>query len=296
MRVSRGIRHFALLALFGVAPLSGCWLSYNNPTTLTLAVADTPVDGAESVSVAFTGVQVQGSTGAPLDYNYSVPLQLNLLQFQDDDFALLLDRVNVPAGKYRSIRLKVDISRSSITLADGSVHPLVIPPGGDATGFSVTGGFTIAANEHTAIVVDFDLRKSIALASGAYDFTPSLRLVDINQAGALEGIVAPGLILGGVAISNPTCSPAAYVYSGANVTPADIDLSSAVGPVQTTDVSFDSVSGNYHYGFDYLPSGNYTVALVCAAGDDPATADSLGFSAHKNAMVAAGNLTRMDFP
>jgi len=283
-----------LAALLGAAPLGGCWWS-ENTTTLSLAVADTPVDGAQSVVLTFTGVQIQGAAGAPIQYSFPAPFQVNLLDLQDDNFALLLDGVEVPTGKYQWIRLRVDMSQSNITLADGSVHPLIIPSG-DQTGLKLVSGFSIASGEDAVFTVDFDLRKSITVASGTYDFKPAMRLVDVNASGALEGWVSNTLGIGGVPIASPACQPAAYAYPGSNVAPVDIDPTAALQPVQTADVFLDSFSGNFHYGFDYLPPGDYTVALVCAAGDDPTTADSLTFTAPKNATVITGNLTEVDFP
>jgi hypothetical protein len=285
----------ALAALLGVIPLGGCWLSYTNPTTLTLAVADTPVDGAQSVVVTFTGVQIQGASGAPIEFDFPSPFQVNLLNLQDDNFALLLDGADVPAGHYQWVRLMVDMSQSNITLADGSVHPLVIPSG-DQTGLKLVSGFSVASEEDAVFTVDFDLRKSITLASGTYDFKPALRLVDVNRSGALEGEVSNAFSIGGVSIAAPACQPAAYAYAGSGVTPVDINPTSSVQPVQTANVMLDSFTGNFHYGFDYMPPGNYTVALVCAAGDDPAVADTLSFSVAKNAAVVTAALTEVDFP
>jgi len=284
-----------LAALLGIAPLGGCWLSSSDQTTLTLAVADTPVDGAQSVAVTFTGVQIQGAIGAPIEFDFPSPFQVNLLDLQDDNFALLLDGVDIPAGRYQWIRLKVDMSQSNITLADGSVHPLVIPSG-DQTGIKLVSGFSIASGDDAVITLDFDLRKSIILASGAYDLKPALRLVDVNQSGALEGDVSNTLSIGGVSIAAPACQPAAYAYTGFNVTPVDINPTTTVQPVQTANVMLDGFTGNFHYGFDYMPPGNYTVALVCAAGDDPAVVNTLSFTAAKKATVAADSLTEVDFP
>ncbi|HEV2331745.1 MAG TPA: DUF4382 domain-containing protein, partial [Gammaproteobacteria bacterium] len=59
-------KHLALIAAAGILGLGGCYGSYTNPTTFTLAVADAPVDGAEHVTLAFTGVQIQPSAGNTL--------------------------------------------------------------------------------------------------------------------------------------------------------------------------------------------------------------------------------------
>src|SRR5690348_18006520 len=66
-------KHLALIAAAGILGLGGCYGSYTNPTTFTLAVADAPVDGAEHVTLAFTGVQIQPSAGNTLEYDFGAP-------------------------------------------------------------------------------------------------------------------------------------------------------------------------------------------------------------------------------
>lgn len=288
-----GLR-LALTAAAGLLALSGCWYSSSNDTTLTLAVADTPVDGAQSVVLTFTGVQLQPASGAMIEQDFSTPLQVDILQLQDDNFALLLNNLGVPAGSFLWVKPLVDMSQSTITLSDGSVHPLVLTNASQDP-FKFNSEFTVMSGEQAAFVIDFDLRKSITLVAGAYDFKPYMRFLDPNQTGELEGMVSNTFSIGSTAISDPSCLPAAYLYAG-NVTPADINPSSNVQPVQTATVTLDSFTGNYHYGFEYLNPGDYTVALVCAAGDDPTKTDALTFSAAKTATVAAQEFTPVDFP
>ena len=90
--------------------------------------------------------------------------------------------------------------------------------------------------------------------------------------------------------------PAAYVYAGANVSPVDINPTSTVQPVANATVKLDNESGNYVYSAGFLAPGSYTVALVCAAGDNPAAVDTLTFSTPKNAMVTSDFATAVDFP
>lgn len=283
-----------LTAVVGLLALSGCWLSSSNNTTLTIAIADTPVDGAQSVILTFTGVQVQTAGGQLIEQDFSTPLQVDVLQLQDDNFALLMDNQGVPAGSFLWVRFLVDMSQSNITLSDGSVHPLVLTNAGTDP-FKFNNEFTVMSDQQAAFIVDFDLRKSISLVSGNYDFTPYMRFLDPNQTGALEGSVSSTFTIGGVALSDPSCMPAAYAYPG-NVSPVDINPTSALQPVQTATLRLNNFSGNYHYGFEYLPPGDYTVALVCALNDDPTTSDALTFSTPQTATVAADAVTLVDFP
>ena len=139
-----------------------------------------------------------------------------------------------------------------------------------------------------------DLRKSISLAGAVYDFQPSVRFLDGNNVGEIEGTVSGSLTLGGVAITSPACLPAAYVYAG-SVTPVDLNPTSKVQPVNTATVSLNTLTGQYIYESEYLPPGNYTVAIVCAASDNPATVDALSFSTPQQATVGANSQTEVDF-
>ena len=312
--------------------LAGCNSgSSTGSGTLSLAITDTPVDGATSVVVAFTGVEVKpagmdgndaqgddnddqgsmspsGSTGGmdddqgedggdtkPLVFDFSNPHQIDLLQQQNGASAALLSGVSLPAGHYAWIRLKVDVSLSTITLSDGSVHPLIIPSGGES-GLKLVHGFDVAQGGIVSFVIDFDLRKSIVLAHGQYILKPVLHIMDDLDVGSIDGSAANTLTLGTLAISDPTCMPAAYVYAGANVTPVDINPSASVQPVTSTALKLDTGTGNYVFTASFLAPGDYTVALACGALDDPSMSDSLAFSSPKDVTVTAGGTANVVFP
>lgn len=287
-----------LMAMLGLMCLSGCWDSSGNDTTLTLAISDTPVDGAESVVVTFTGVQVQPASGAMIEVNYQVPRQIDLLQLQRGDFTLLLNDLGVAAGNFTSIRMLVDMSKSNITLADGSVHPLMLA-GSEQTSILLDQQFTVGSGQQGAFLIDFDLRKSISQVSGGstdYLLQPALRFVAGQKSGDIHGTISNTFMIGTTAISDPSCLPAAYIYSGDSVTPVDINPTSKVQPVQTATVFLGQSSGNYYYHAAYLAPGNYTVALVCAGADDPSTTDTLTFAEPQDAPVTANFITEVDFP
>jgi hypothetical protein len=271
-----------LLFSFGLAlaTFAGC----NNGSTamsggagrLNLAITDTPVDGATSVVVSFTGVEIQpagedtsnqtesGDDSGDMDsgdnsdtssmgmnsmdmgsgtgdesnsgnahrlgFAFAAPRQIDLLQQQGGNSASLLSGVSLPAGDYAWIQLKVDASQSAITLADGSVHPLVIPSG-DEAGLKLVHGFTVAAGGMVNFTIDFDLRESITLANGVYILKPVLRITDNESVGEIQGSVANTFMIGTTSITDPACSPAAYVFAGDNVTPVDINTTAVVQPV-----------------------------------------------------------------
>ena len=50
--------------------------------TMSLSVADTPVDSASNVVVTFAGVQLQRSVGTTTTFNFSSPKQIDLMATQ----------------------------------------------------------------------------------------------------------------------------------------------------------------------------------------------------------------------
>jgi len=356
--IYRGLPAFlavALLILTGCNGSSGI----GGMGTLNLSISDTPVDGATSVLITFTGIEIQpgggdqqdqaegsssedsnasGGTGSdddqgdndsggdqdqqggmggndgmdngddgsgnndmgsntkPLEFNFPSPQQIDLLKQQGGNSASLLSGVSLPAGDYAWIRLKLATTDCcTIMLSDGSVHPLIIPSD-DETGLKLVHGFTVAAGGAVNFTIDFDLRHSIILADGNYILKPVLRITNNVETGQIHGVVGNTLMIGTVAITDPTCKPAAYLYAGDNVTPVDINPVSSVQPVTTATVSLDNDTGQYVYTAAFLAPGDYTVALTCAAGDNPVTVDALIFTATKNATVTADMATEVDFP
>lgn len=382
MRTHRSNIYMLISMALAAALFAGCnGSSSNTPTssssgTMNLAISDTPVDGATSVVVSFTGVEIQpgghgdrqggdnsggddqsgmdqqggmasitnphappmlggplhaaspggaqeGGDGAPsagtisapppatstgdmdgdgddngpkpLTFTFPTPQQIDLMQQQGGNSASLLNGVSLPTGNYAWIRLMVASTGNTITLSDGSVHTLTIPSGAE-TGLKLVRGFTVAAGGVVNFTIDFDLRRSVFLANGQYFLKPVLRITDNVDVGRISGTVANTFTIGGTAISDPSCMPAAYIYAGSNVTPVDINPTSAVQPVATATVKLDDGSGNYRFSAGFLAPGPYTVALVCAAGDNPATVDNLTFSTPENVTVVSDSSATANFP
>ncbi|UCH53203.1 MAG: DUF4382 domain-containing protein [Pseudomonadota bacterium] len=275
---------------------------------LTLRITDAPVDSAtvEHVYVQFSGVELQREGGRlnfyfcadPADPNNTVvsttpcttpkARQLDLLALNSGVSATLLDGVTLPAGQYNWIRLDVNtgLGNESNIVVSGTPHALTIPSG-DETGLKLNRGFTVATGGHVDFTVDFDLRKSVHMTGGGqYLLRPTLRIVDNLLVGRISGTVASALITTG-------CTPAVYVYQGANVVPDDIG-GSGVEPVTTAMVGLDN--SVYRYTAAFLEAGEYTVAFTCqAAADDPAVDNAIGFTGAANVTVAANATTTHNF-
>jgi hypothetical protein len=276
------------LAAAAALALTACNSSDPEPGTFSLQVTDAPVDHALAVVVEFTGVELRRQGGSPIQLDFE-PRQIDLLQLTGESAQALLDEVEVPSGRYEQIRLKVNAGRegsdSYIELADGR-HPLFIPSG-NQSGLKLVRGFTVPAGGAADFTVDFDLRKSVTNPQGqdGYILRPTLRLIDNSLIGAIAGSVAPELL------AAEGCTPAVYLYEGADATPVDVNLDREPNPISSALVDADTQS--YHLA--YLSPGEYTVAFTCdAALDDPEADDDLLFAPVANATVAANETTVVD--
>jgi hypothetical protein len=306
-------RQTASLLAIGVL-LAACGDSGTTGNTgtgaLTLQITDAPVDTAEHVYIQFRGLDIQGANGTRTTLYYcqdavipaitvvsttacstpAAPKQLDLRALTGGEAEVLLDEFMLPAGHYSWIRLMVDtggLQDSYIVLLGGADYELTIPSGSE-TGLKLNRGIDVPAGGSANFTIDFDLRKSVHVTgSGEYMLRPTLRLADNTVVGAIAGTVDPLLVSG--------CAPAVYVFTGAGVTPDDID-GIPPDPVTTATVKLDSGSGEYRYKAAFLEAGEYTVAYACqAATDDPATNVALAFTGAATVTVAANTVTLHNF-
>ncbi len=293
----REAHRFAAVSALGsvLLGLGGCWDDGARFGELTLGITDAPVDGATAVVVQFTGVEVKPADGQARMFTFDAPRQIDLLALTGTDSELLLDGVEVPAGRYNWVRLAVDadedgVADSYIDLDDGSRHELEVPSGAE-TGLKLHTGFVVPAGGAASFTLDFDLRKSVHEpmdAGDSYKLRPTLRIVDNARVGAIAGAVDAALVGAG-------CAPAVYVFAGSGVTPDDVD-GAAPEPVSSAMPELNAGTGNYDYVVGFLSEGDYTVTFTCDAdADDPATDDTLVFTGTQDATVVANETTDVDF-
>jgi hypothetical protein len=285
-----------LASVVALLALAGCSDDGAGTGKLSLAVTDAPVDGATAVVVQFTGVEVKREGDDPAEaFEFDAPRQIDLLALTGTDSELLLDEVEVKAGRYEWVRLMVDatedgVADSYIDLDDGSRHELEVPSG-EQTGLKLNTGFVVPAGGAADFTVDFDLRKSVhepMNAGDSYILRPVLRIVDNAEVGVIAGTVDNTLVVDG-------CAPAVYVFSGAGTTPDDVDGTPA-DPVSSAEPKLNAETGHFDYTVGFLSPGAYTVAFTCdAAADDPATSDTLEFTGTQDATVVADQVTDVDF-
>lgn len=285
----------------GILALAACNGSGSGAGSLSLGVTDTPVDGAQSVVVAFTGVTLHGPDGTKT-VTFAQEKTIDLLALQGTASNALLADTMVKAGQYQWVRLNLDLANSYIVTSGGSQYPLTVPSGSQS-GLKLVSGFTVAQGGQASYMIDFDLRKSLTMtqtpAGKTYILKPALRLINEQQAGSITGSAAGSMSIGSESISDPACSPAVYVFSGANVTPEgyNVTVSGGTPPLTSATLNLNNTTGDFDYTVGFLAPGGYTLAVTCAANDTTSpSAATLAFSAPANATVMASVATTVNFP
>ena len=305
----RSARIAAVAALLAVVAGCSSGGGGSNTGTLTLGLTDGPVEGANDVVIAFTGIQLKPSGGPAMD-----PIVMDAQSCDNFDAATgtcsinLLDLVGtkrrvvfsgkLPAGHYDWVRLMVAAERnvmdSYIDTLGGQQCSLYIPSGAD-TGLKIVSGITVTANGVSDYTLDFDVRKSITNPPGLagadptlqcadnYVLSPAIRIVD-TQVGAIAGTVDAQQVLA----KDMSCvqdnlgryqNVAAYVFED---TPGfmadDIDGDDpkaddgGLDPIATASVKWDDAQQTYAYEVGYLLApATYHVALTCTADADYTT-------------------------
>lgn len=267
---------------------------------MSLAVSDAPVDGAQSVVVKFTGIELTANGGSPVDITFSQPKMIDLMNQSGTASAVLFNQP-IPAGSYGQIRLMVvadgNPSNSYIMLSDGTMHGLQVPSGAE-TGLKLVTGFNVPSSGVVDYTIDFDLRQAITCPPGqapACILKPVERLVDNTAVGNIQGTVSPTLVPTG-------CTPGVYLYSGTVTKPEDMNSTAPATDTYQPLASKVPVANSqppYYYQFTFLPPGTYTVAFTCeAALDNPDQADSaVIFNPVKTGIsVAASQTATADIP
>jgi hypothetical protein len=278
--------------------LVACGDGGNGSGQMQLSVSDAPVDGAQSVVVKFTGVELLPNSGAPVDIAFSTPKVIDLLTQGGTASAVLFNQP-IPAGSYSQIRLMVvadgDPNNSSIVMSDGTTHGLQVPSGSE-TGLKLVSGFTVPSSGVVDYTIDFDLRQAVICPPGqapACVLKPVERLVDNSAVGNIQGQVNNTLVPVG-------CSPGVYLYAGTVTQPEDMNSAAAAGDTNqplASKVPMADSQPPFYYQFTFLQPGSYTVALTCqAATDNPDQADpTVTFSPIQTGVdVTAGQTTTAD--
>lgn len=289
------------IGLFILYTLTGCGGGSSNDTPKTaafsLAITDGPIESASAVVISFTEVELKPANGSSVTLQLDSAATLNLLDYQGQISAPLVQNAMLPTGEYNWVRLGVDQAASYIEI-DGAQYPLEIPSSAQ-TGLKLNQGFTLAAGGVNAFTLDFDLRKSVHQeGTGDYKLRPTVRMVDNLEVGTVEGTVAANLIETVTCENNGANNDMGnlvYLFQGAD-TPVNDIQGQATDPLTTAIVSYEETSMTYQFEIGFVAAGDYTAAFTCDGQlDDAQTADMINFSNPVSLTVTAKQNTSVAF-
>ena len=258
-------RHVRLAALLPVtAALAAC------NGSLTVNLTDTPADGAASVVIDFTGMELHNTDGKTVTINFPSPQQIDLMQLQNGATTALIQNQSVPAGTYDWMQLNVRADKdtqgeSYITLNTGAQYPLYIPSGSEA-GLKLTTSFTVAQNGSSQLLIEFNVRQSVtgADADGQnYDLVPAMRLEDPAKVGTIAANVDLGALASqqlGPGAQVAQCQGGLFVFSGGSAAPQN---GGGTSLVDFQPIPYFGTSPQASLSLPNLAKGTYTVAATC---------------------------------
>lgn len=201
MSLSRRLM-FPSLASAVLAPLvllSGCGGGGSSSTggtgTLSVSLADAPDPTISSLNITIDRVEAHVVNADDLNDNdanhwrviTTAPQTFDLLDLVKNE--TILGSGSIPAGHYTQVRLFP--SNATVTDATGT-HPVTIPSAAN-TGIKVNVDYTIGANQVTAILLDFNVSKSlIKTGAGTYKLQPVIPAVVKVLSGTVTGTVNSG--------------------------------------------------------------------------------------------------------
>lgn len=300
----QGITRLVRLAgpALAVAGLCAC----NGSVTVNLA--DTPVDGATAVVIDFTGIVLHNTDGKTTTINFSNPQQIDLLRLQNGVTQPLLQNASVPSGSYDWMQLKVLANantqgQSYITLNTGAQYPLYVPTASQSA-LTISSPFSVGQSGTTRLVIEFDLRQSVTSTDGQnYTLVPAMRLADQSQVGTITATVDLTALTSqqlGAGGQVSQCAGGLFIFSGGTVTPQNGGGASLVDfqPIPSNGVTTQGA-----LSFFYLPKGSYTVAATCDYNlYDPTAApgqsgyQALHWTVLQNVAVTANSTTTEALP
>ena len=163
--------------------------------TLRVSMVDAPDPTISALNVTIDRIEahvVNPDDANDNDPNHwrsitSAPQTLDLIDLVDN--AVTLGAAPVPAGHYTQVRLF--ISSATVTDATGT-HNVTIPSAGN-TGIKINVDHTIAANQLVALLLDFNVSKSlIKTGAGQYRLQPVIPAVVQILSGTISGTVTHG--------------------------------------------------------------------------------------------------------
>ena len=240
--------------------------------TVSVALVDSASEDYAAVYVTINDIQFHlgGNENSPNSWksiqgSIEYPVTVNLLELVNG-VRLDLGLVELPAGHHTQLRLIIGdeaelhtiniLSQShpyaNYVIIDNDPGAAVDPeiqelkiPSGDKTGIKIVGGYNIAANQTTELILDFDACRSIVEAgkSGQWHLKPTIKMGETAGYSIIKGKITDEADAGleGVLVS------AQQFYSGA---------SDAKDEVIVTASTLTDINGDYSL---FIKPGTYNI-------------------------------------
>ncbi|MGF1701360.1 DUF4382 domain-containing protein [Photobacterium makurazakiensis] len=255
----------------------------NTPQTakVSFSVSDAPVDSASEVVVAFDKIELKHENGksyiidVDTDDQGNDYQQIDLLDYQGTDAALIITEEEIPVGSYKEMIIHTK-SGNMNWVEDNGTHNLKIP-----SNKLKLGGFEVDTETVQSFTIEFDLRKSLVLRgngnnNNGYNLKPhGITIIDNSAAASLWGNVDPALFSAGIDC-DANSGNFVYLYEdhghdgeplidNVDIHDPDYDQDTVLPENAVFPYASVSVDDNGDYAFGYIPAGNYTVAFTCNA-------------------------------
>ncbi|ORE89186.1 lipoprotein [Oceanococcus atlanticus] len=286
----RPLRLIPVLALPALAACEGA---------VTIDISATPPEDVESAILRIQTLRLSREDGTTQDIDLGDDFEVDTLDLSQGRTRALISNEELSTGNYTGATLLLeaesDTLDSRLILDDNSEVSLVLRSGSSLTAQS---NFSVNEDDDTNVTLHVDLRSSLlvdANSAGDRIIAPRMRMIENSAAGSIAGNVDDQVLTDGGCDSDnqPDLGRVMYVFSGANISPEEID-GSVPDPITTALINRDAVNADYVAAF--LPAGDYTLALTCSADlDDPLRFDGILFVTTRNASVSAGQTTTVNF-
>ncbi|WP_445664076.1 DUF4382 domain-containing protein [Fodinibius sp. AD559] len=221
--------------------------------TMTVEMADAPIDSADAVNVFIERVEVN-RVGSPDGWvTLNEPQQEYDLLELTNGATTVIGSAELEAGTYPQIRLILTKSGHSVEV-DGSTYDMFIP-GGPQTGIKLNINAEIEEDIEYVLLLDFDASKSVVEAGqndqNPYILKPTIKAKEKAITGNIEGTVNP-----------PEAEPVIYAIDDVNATNPDT-LASTIA--NTTDGYFKLIGleeGTYDISVNPRNDENYSSTTV----------------------------------
>ena len=256
----KNLNKIAIIAILFIVTvtLAGCDalpgnFSSDGTGELQMLITDAPVDSVNKVNISVEKVEINSEENGWEDFaDYSDdPKEFDLLSLQG--ITEVLGEKDLETGVYNQIRLY--LSDASV-VKDGTTYDVFIPSEAQ-TGLKLVNEFTIEENIVKALLLDFDVRKSLTTpgpeddTDKSYIMRPTIRVIDRIISGDVEGTL----------VNNNIEDFSSYIvkaYSGEYDDYSNITEEEITSTIVNEDGSFKIIG---------LEEGNYTLVVYETSSD-----------------------------